>query len=165
MLASRLAKIACVAAVALYMALVAFGNVTDYWLNYAFVGHVLSMDQLPPGSAIRWRALTSPIVHHAAYVLIIFIEIVIAMFCATGAFAMFVQMKTCAQSFHAAKWLAIAGLALAFFLFEGGFVAIAGEWFGMWQTAGGAGVQSSFRVAMTTLGVLIFVSVKDDELL
>lgn len=164
MLVLRLAKVSCVASVALYMALVAFGNVTDYWTNYAFVSHVLSMDELPKESAIKWRALGSPFVYHAGYVVIIVTEVATAILCAAGAAAMFLQVKTSAQSFHDAKWLAVAGLALGFLLFEGGFIAIGGEWFGMWQAQNWNGVESAFRVAITMLGVLIFVSLKDEEL-
>jgi predicted small integral membrane protein len=40
MLTLRLAKTACVAALALYAGVVAFGNVADYWTNFAFVTHV-----------------------------------------------------------------------------------------------------------------------------
>jgi predicted small integral membrane protein len=78
MLPLRLAKIACVAALALYAGAVAFGNVADYWTNFAFVTHVLDMDQLPKESSIRWRAITSVTLHHAIYLLIIGTEIVIA---------------------------------------------------------------------------------------
>jgi predicted small integral membrane protein len=47
-LAIRLAKISCVAAIAFYVVLVAFGNVSDYWTNFAFVSQVLDMDDVPP---------------------------------------------------------------------------------------------------------------------
>ncbi len=47
MLTLRLAKIACVAALALYAGVVAFGNVADYWTNFSLVTHVLDMDKLP----------------------------------------------------------------------------------------------------------------------
>ena len=40
------AKTAMVAAIALFASLVAFGNVTDYSTNFAFVQHVLSMDTI-----------------------------------------------------------------------------------------------------------------------
>ena len=40
----RLSKTATVAAIALFASLVAFGNITDYGTNWAFVQHVLSMD-------------------------------------------------------------------------------------------------------------------------
>ena len=63
-----------------------------------------------------------------------------------------------------AKAKAVAGLALGFLLYEGGFVAVAGEWFGMWQSASYDAVPSAFRIVATMLGVLIFVALKDEEL-
>jgi predicted small integral membrane protein len=53
---------------------------------------------------------------------------------------------------------------LRFLLYEGGFVAVAGEWFGMWQSASYDAVPSAFRILVTMLGVLIFVALKDEEL-
>jgi predicted small integral membrane protein len=162
MLTLRLAKIACVAALALYAGVVAFGNVADYWTNFAFVTHVLDMDQLPEESSIRWRAITSVTLHHATYLLIIGTEIVIAALAVKGAISMARQRKASAPSFQEAKSSAVAALTLGFLLYEGGFVAVAGEWFGMWQAQQWNGVQSAFRAATTMLGVLIFVSLKDD---
>lgn len=164
MLAIRLAKIGCASAMALYVALVAFGNVSDYWTNFAFVTHVLDMDQIFAGSDIRWRAVTSPALHHAFYILIIAAEIVVAGLIGFGAFAMARRLKAPAQAFHEGKSLAVGGLTLGFLLYEGGFVAIGGEWFGMWQAQASDGVPSAFRVLMTMLGVLIFISLKDEEL-
>jgi predicted small integral membrane protein len=152
MLTLRLAKIACVAALGFYAALVAFGNVSDYWTNFAFVSHVLDMDQLPVGSSIRWRAITSVTLHHATYLLIIGSEIMIAVLAVRGALAMARHLKANAQSFRDAKSMAVAALTLGFLLFEGGFVAVAGEWFGMWQAQAWNGVESAFRAAVTMLG-------------
>jgi predicted small integral membrane protein len=163
-LAIRLAKVACVAAIAFYVALVAFGNVSDYWTNFAFVTQVLDMDAVPAASRIRWRAVTSPVLHHAGYILIIGTEIVTAALCALGVLAMARQIRAKAQPFQAAKSKAVAGLTLGFLLFEGGFVGVGGEWFGMWQARDLDAVQSAFRVLMTMLGVLIFVSLKDEDL-
>jgi predicted small integral membrane protein len=115
------------------VALVAFGNLSDYWTNFAFVKEVLDMDDVPAASRIHWRAVTSPVLHHAGYIRIIATEIVIAALCALGAIAMARQVRAKAQPFQAAKSVAVAGLTLGFLLFEGGFVAIGGEWFGMWQ--------------------------------
>ncbi|MGH6845717.1 MAG: DUF2165 family protein [Methylocella sp.] len=163
MLAIRLAKIFCVAAIAFYVALVAFGNVSDYWTNFAFVTHVLDMDEIPAASRIHWRAVTSPVLHHASYILIIATEIVTAALCTRGAFSMARQVRAKAPLFQAAKSKAVAGLTLGFLLFEGGFVAIGGEWFGMWQARDLDAVPSAFRILMTMLGVLIFVSLKDED--
>lgn len=71
MIAVRVAKIALVAAIALFARLVAFGNLTDYNTNFVFVQHVLSMDTIYPFSTIKYRAITSPALHRAAYALII----------------------------------------------------------------------------------------------
>ncbi len=160
----RLAKILCVFALTLYMALVVFGNVTDYWTNFAFVTHVLDMDDIAGGAAIQWREVASPILHHASYVLIIATEFAVAVLTGAGLLRMIGELKGEARRFADAKSRVILGLALGFLLFEGGFVAVGGEWFGMWRSTQWNGVQSAFRIAATMLGVLIFVALKDDEL-
>jgi predicted small integral membrane protein len=162
-IAIRLAKIVCVAAVGLYVTLVAFNNITDYWMNFPFVGHVLSMDQVQDPN-IKWRALPAPILHHAAYVAIIVTELVIAVLCIAGAAGMTRQLKGKARAFRAAKSKAVLGLAIGVLLYEGGFVAVGGEWFAMWQAQNFDAVQSSFRIVVTMLGVLIFLALPDEEL-
>jgi predicted small integral membrane protein len=164
MFAVRLAKIVSVAAIALYMALVVFNNVTDYWTNFFYVSEVLDIEQISPRSAIRWRAITSPALHHAAFVLIILTELAITLLTAAGVVAMARALRAGTQKFERAKVHAITGLALGFLLYEGGFVAVAGEWFGMWQSRAADAVPSAFRILSTMLGVLIFVSLKDEEL-
>ena len=79
MIVARAAKAATVAAIALFATLVAFGNLTDYDTNFAFVQHVLSMDTIFPFSTIKYRAITSPALHHLAYALIIAAEALTAL--------------------------------------------------------------------------------------
>ena len=45
---------------------VAFGNVSDYDTNFAFIQHVLSMDTIFERSTIRYRAITDPTLQRAA---------------------------------------------------------------------------------------------------
>src|ERR671935_1167222 len=85
MIAIRAAKVALVAAVALFASLVTFGNLTDYNTNFAFVQHVLSMDTIFSFSTIKYRAITDPALHHAAYALIIATEAAVAVLCWIGA--------------------------------------------------------------------------------
>ena len=162
-IAIRLAKIACVAAVGLYVALVAFNNITDYGTNFIFVGDVLSMNQVQDPN-IKWRALPAPILHHVGYIAIIATELVIAALCFTGAAAMARQLKGKAVAFRAAKSKAVLGLAIGIVLYEAGFVAVGGEWFAMWQAQNFDAVQSSFRIVVTMLGVLILLVLPDEEL-
>jgi predicted small integral membrane protein len=160
----RLAKIACVAAIGFFVALVAFNNITDYWTNFGFVSHVLAMDEITGPTNIRWRALPWPILHHAAYSAIILTELVIASFCAAGAIAMARKANGKALAFRAAKVKGILGLAIGIVLYEAGFVAVGGEWFAMWQAQNFDAVQSSFRIVVTMLGVLIFLALPDEDL-
>ncbi len=60
----RRSKLALVLMAGGFGLLVVFSNVTDYVSNYEYVGHVLSMDTTRPNEALRYRAITSPMLHH-----------------------------------------------------------------------------------------------------
>ena len=160
----RAAKIAMVAAIALFATVVAFGNITDYGTNFAFVQHVLSMDTIFERSTIRYRAITSPALHHAAYAVIIAAEVLTALLCWIGALALLRRLRADAGAFNRAKGFSVAGLTLGFLLWQVGFMTIGGEWFGMWQSKSWDGVPSAFRFVMVIMAVLIFVAMPDREL-
>jgi predicted small integral membrane protein len=81
----RFSKITLLAAVALFMALIAFNNITDYGSNFDFVQHVLSMDTTFPGNQLKWRAISTPALHHAFYWTIIAWEALSGLGIAAGA--------------------------------------------------------------------------------
>src|SRR5262249_8583831 len=134
MLLLRLSKILLVAAIAFTVSLVAFGNLTDYGTNWAFVTHVLSMDTIFPDSAIRYRAVTDHGLQVAAYWLIIAAETATALILWAGAVVLAGRLSGTSAEFTRAKAPAIAGLTLGFLTWQVGFMAIGGEWFGMWQS-------------------------------
>ena len=162
MLIVRTSKSIMVAAVALWVSLVAFGNITDYGTNLAFVVHVLSMDTLFPDTTIRYRAITSQALHHAAYILIIVAEVIAAISCWVASFQM-VRTISDPAAFNRAKTLAVVGLTICLLIWLGGFIAIGGEWFGMWMSEQWNGIQSAFRFSTLVLGVLIFVITSDSN--
>jgi predicted small integral membrane protein len=164
MIAVRAAKVALVAAVALFASLVAFGNLTDYQTNFLFVQHVLSMDTVFAFSNIGYRAITSPALHHAAYAAIIAAEGATAVLCGTGAAVLARRLRADAATFNRAKSLAVTGLTLGFLIWQVGFISIGGEWFGMWQSQQWNGVPSAFRFLMTIIAVLILVAMPDQEI-
>jgi predicted small integral membrane protein len=102
MIAIRAAKAASVAAIALFASLVTFGNLTDYNTNFVFVEHVMSMDTIFPFSTIKYRAITSPALHQAAYALIIAAEALIAVLCWIGAVLLVWRLRADAKAFHRA---------------------------------------------------------------
>ena len=164
MLAIRAAKTIAVAAIALFASLVAFGNITDYNTNFAFVQHVLSMDTIFPFSTIKYRAITDPALHRVAYALIIATEAATAVLCWIGAAALVRVIRAEAKAFDRAKTFAVLGLTLGFLLWQVGFKSSGGEWFGMWQSQQWNGVPSAFRFVMVILAALIFVALPDQEL-
>ena len=164
MIAIRAAKAALVAAVALFASLVAFGNLTDYNTNFVFVQHVLSMDTIYPFSTIKYRAITDPALHHAAYAAIIAAEAATAVLCWIGAALLARRLRADAGAFNRAKTFAVVGLTLGFLVWQVGFMSIGGEWFGMWQSQQWNGVPSAFRFLMTIIAVLIFVAIPDQQI-
>lgn len=163
MMITRLSKIVLVAAIALFASLVAFGNITDYGTNFAFVQHVLSMDTIFPNATIKYRAVTSPTLHHLAYASIIAAEAATAVLCWIGAFRMLGSIRNDARGFNASKAWAIGGLTLGFLVWQVGFMSVGGEWFGMWMSDSWNGAPDAFRFFMTIIAVLIFVSLPDHE--
>lgn len=163
MLIVRAAKILMVAAIAFFASLVAFGNITDYGSNFAFVKHVLSMDTIFADATIHYRAITSPYLHHAFYILIIAAETLTALLCWIGALKLLSVWRADAATFNRAKGWAVGGLTLGFVIWQVGFMSIGGEWFGMWMSDKWNGVPDAFRFFITILGVLIFVNMRDTD--
>jgi predicted small integral membrane protein len=157
----RLAKIAMAASLALFAFLVAFNNLTDYGSNFAFVQHVLSMDTTFPGNALRWRAITTPILWHAAYWLIIAGEALTCVAYAIGSVALLGALRAGGAAFNRAKRLVYVGTALGFLVWFLGFMVIGGEWFAMWQSPTWNGQPAAFRFYAALLGVGIFVGLED----
>ena len=157
----RLSKVALVAAVALTTSIVAFGNLTDYGTNWTFVTHVLSMDTVYPDSFIRYRAVTNPVLQMLAYWLIIAAEVGTAVLCWIGAFTLLRAVNASIPAFGCAKRWSVAGLTMGFLTWQVGFMAVGGEWFGMWQSAAWNGTPSAFRFHMTIVAILIYLSLPE----
>jgi len=160
----RYAKIfltACVGALAL---LIGVDNVLDYGTNFAAVEHILSMDTIPRGSPLAWRAITSAPLHHLAYIFIIAVELASGALCLLGARRLFAARACVASAFNAAKDLAILGLVVALSLYFLGFTIIGGEWFQMWRSEGWNMQEPAFRFVGAVGIILLLVAQRDDEL-
>jgi len=158
----RLAKIVMVAGLALYSLLVAFGNITDYGSNFAYVQHVLSMDTTFPGNRLMYRAITSPALHHVAYAVIIMGEGLTGLVFACGAWRLWRRRKASAADFAAGKATVAFGAGIAFLVWFVGFIVVGGEWFAMWQSAAWNGEQFAFRLVVCFLLVTVFVMQKEE---
>ncbi|MFE3653501.1 DUF2165 domain-containing protein [Streptomyces sp. NPDC059152] len=141
--------------VALYIALVAFGNITDFGTNREYVRHVLAMDTTFHDPDLMWRAITSRGLQDAAYVAVIAWESVAALvlLAATALWA----VRGRSGGAGRARRLATVGLLMMMLLFGAGFWAIGGEWFSMWQSKQWNGVEAAVRNFLVTGLVLLVV--------
>jgi predicted small integral membrane protein len=150
----RLCKACLVAAMALLLGLVAFNNIVDYGDNWAFVQHVMGMDTVFPDSTQRWRAIHSAPVQQLFYLAIIATEALSGGLLMLGAVALFRQARS-ESGFDRALALPVAGLTVAMLLYGGGFVAVGGEWFLMWQSRSWGGSDAAGRFFLLNAAVLI----------
>jgi predicted small integral membrane protein len=153
---------------ALFILLVAFGNVTDFATNQAFVHHVLSMDTANFGSpegqgldpAVMWHAVGSRPLQNAAYVTLIAWESFAGV--ALGA-ATVLWFAGAGRRRTKARALATIGLTMMVVLFMGGFLGIGGEWFQMWRSSAWNGSEPAFRSTVLALLTLLVIHHPDVE--
>jgi predicted small integral membrane protein len=160
----RLCKLALVAAVAFFLTLVVFNNLTDYKSNYHFVEHVLSMDTTFPDNHGKWRALTSGLEDTLFYATIIVWETASAVLCWWGAFNGLGNLKSVSSNFQQAKNPAIIGLTLSLLQWFVAFLSVGGEWFLMWQSKIWNGQDAAFRMFACIGIILILLVLPDAEL-
>ncbi|MFV0135275.1 DUF2165 domain-containing protein [Streptomyces sp. HMX87] len=137
--------------VALYMALVAFGNITDFGTNQQFVRHVLAMDTTFKDEDLMWRAITTEWIQDAAYVAIIVWETLAALVLLYGTWLW------ARKDLPGARRFSTYGLLMVMLLFGAGFIGIGGEWFAMWQSENWNGLEAATRVFVLS-GVVLIVN-------
>ncbi|WP_330458396.1 DUF2165 domain-containing protein [Streptomyces sp. NBC_00820] len=136
---------------ALYIALVALGNITDYGTNQQFVRHVLAMDTTFGDDDLMGRAITGTGLQDAAYDAIIVWESVAAVVLVWG------TLLWMRRRHERARRVSTYGLLMLLLLFGAGFIAIGGEWFAMWQSKTWNGLDAATRVFLLA-GVALIVN-------
>lgn len=159
----RLSKTALVAAVALYMLIVALNNFVDYDSNFDFVKHVLAMDTTFPGNKLKWRALSNGSIHHLFYWMIILWESLSAVFIGWAAIQLWRARKASAGEFRRAKSWASTALVFNLLLWFVAFTTVGGEWFVMWQSHTWNGQEAAFRVFTSVLLVVLYLGQPEAE--
>ena len=152
---------------ALYMLLVAFGNITDFHTNRDFVNHVMSMDTTnfgkDPGVGldqdVMWHAVANPTAHYIGYIGVIAWESLAAVILTAAAAGWFRSLRTGSPA--RARSLATVGLVMVVILFFGGFTVVGGEWFQMWRSTAWNGLDPAFRNATLALFGLVLIYLPD----
>ncbi|MEV5981986.1 DUF2165 domain-containing protein [Streptomyces sp. NPDC052114] len=142
--------------VALYIALVAFGNITDFDSNQQFVRHVLAMDTTFKDDDLMWRSVTSTGLQDAAYVGIIAWETLAALVLGTAT-VLWARALRRPEGLRRAQRAGTIGLLMLLLLFGVGFIGIGGEWFAMWQSEDWNGLDAATRI-VTLAGIVLVVT-------
>lgn len=163
----RLGTLPVVAAVlvglnGLYILLVAFGNITDFGTNQAFVQHVLAMDTTNFGAPagedldpdVMWRAITDPVLQNLGYLGVIVWESATAIVLIA---AVVFWIRERHRGYRVARALSTIGLLMLLVLFMGGFITIGGEWFQMWKSTSWNGLDPAFRNSVLALIALVVI--------
>lgn len=153
---SRLIKILFSCAVALYISLVCFNNIFDYNTNFRFVRMVTTMEDTFSKERNGWRSVNNGLLHYLLFTGIVIWELLIAVFLWVGFFRMVRNYHSTALEFKHAKKYTSSGLALAVILWFVVFIAIAGEWFLMWQSKSWNAQNTAFLLTCCFLLFLIY---------
>jgi predicted small integral membrane protein len=103
------------------------------------------------------RAIHSPAILWAVFGVIVGLQLVCACLCWFGAAQMWVARADLLQ-FNNAKQLALLGLGLTAAFFFVGWLAIASEWYQMWQSQKMNVLQDAFRSFCEAMLILIWVN-------
>ncbi|WP_069160243.1 DUF2165 domain-containing protein [Nocardia altamirensis] len=151
----RMALTVFTAVTAAYVAVVALNNITDFGTNQQFVQHVLAMDTTFHDDDVMWRAITDPTLANIAYIAIITWETLTALVLIV---ALISWLRTLAgrADVERARRLSTVGWLMVIVLFGGGFIAIGGEWFVMWQSKTWNGLQPALQnVLIASVGLVL----------
>ena len=116
----------------------------------------------PANSSIHYRSINEPILFHAAYIVIIVMEIGMAFCCLKGGWLLFRNVRGNAYSFNAAKNWGIAGITIGIIVWFLGFEVIGGEWFAMWQSSTWNGLAPAERTLSFLVPTLILLHLREE---
>ncbi len=159
---TRTAKVLLLAGIALFYTLVVFNNLTDFYSNYHFVQHVLTMDSTFPGNHGMWRAMPSPAFHMVFYISIIAWEAGTMILLWWGVIRLVRALRQAAVRFNLAKSVAVMALTLSMLMWLVAFLTIGAEWFLMWQSHAWNGQEPAFRM-FAVVGLVLLILVQPDS--
>ena len=158
----RVIKIGLVAAVCLWGALSALGNVLDWEGTLGAVRAVSTMTAWE-GGAGDWRATSSPVLITAAAVLIVVFKVTAALLCGLGAVHMWRERHGDVGLFGRAKALALTGCGIALLGLFLGWIVLGEQWFEMWRSPQlGAAGAAAFRYAGFIGLIAVFVAIREE---
>jgi len=148
--------------IGLYMLLVCLNNIIDYSANFQFVSKVTGMEDIFSREKNGWRSVSSPVLQHIFYLMIIAWELVITLLVAGGVSGMIKKSGADAADFRKAGKYLRTGLFLGVVLWFTLFITIGGEWFLMWQSKMWNGQLTAFLLSICFMLFLVHQNLQDE---
>jgi len=159
----RYSKVILMTYISFFGLLVMYSNFTDYASNYEYVGHVLSMDTTRENLNLSYRAITSPMLHHRIYWIIITLEVTYTAFCLLGAYHLHRNINASSEDFHEAKKFAIVGLLIALFVYYICLQVVGVEWFNMDESQIWNAKDWARHIVDFILPLLVFIAIRTER--
>jgi predicted small integral membrane protein len=158
----KLLKIALVAGMALVLTITTLNNILMPRATVGAVGAALSMATTFQNPMEIWRAITSPALLWIFAVIIILCEAIGAILCWIGAARLWGARRSAVQ-FNQSKSMAMVGLTFTGAFYFIGWLVIANEWFGMWQSTKVNVLPDAFRIFGECMLIALWISTPDTD--
>jgi predicted small integral membrane protein len=158
----KLLKIALVAGMALVMTITTLNNILMPTATYGAIAAALSMATTFQNPMEIWRAITSPALLWIIAVLIILCEAIGAILCWMGVARLWGARRSAAQ-FNQSKSMASLGLIWVGTFYFIGWLVIANEWFGMWQSTKMNVLPDAFRLFAEALLITLWLNTAETD--
>ncbi len=156
-------KILLVAAMALFLTMTTFDNLTMPDVGLGAVSAAMSMETTFKHPAAMWRAVSGKGPAVVIFGGIILFEAIAAVLCWAGAIRMW-RARLDSSAFARAAATANLGLALVALLYFGAFLVIGTEWFLMWQSQQlGVALEVAFRMFVAAVLIMMCIALVHDD--
>lgn len=156
----RTIKTLLVAGMALFLTFAVVGNLTMPDVGFGAVKTAVGMQGTFKHPHAMWRAVESPTVIWLMFAVIVLSEITGAVLCWIGAVRMWAG-RASTEAFAAAKRTARLGLGVVACLYLIAFLAIANEYFLMWQNSQINVLEDAFRLFASAALIGLWLSTDD----
>lgn len=158
----KLLKIALVAGIALVLTITTLNNILMPRATVGAVGAALSMATTFQNPMEIWRAITNPTLLWIIAIIIIICEAIGAILCWIGV-AQLLGARGSAAQFNQSKSIALLGLVFTATFYFLGWLVMANEWFGMWQSTKMNVLQDAFRIFGECMLIALWLNVPDTD--
>ncbi|MVW86080.1 DUF2165 family protein [Pseudomonas sp. PB101] len=158
----RRSKLIIVFIAALFGITTLINNFTDYTAYAEYIGRILGMSDTIGNDSRRYRAISSPLVHHRFYWALITLETIFTCSFIVGSYQLYRKLDGSRSEFYEAKKFAISGFITAIFTYQTFYIIILNEWFDLeYSKQANALYWAQIQIQYMFFGIIYLLAAKD----